>query len=81
MLRHKKRRFGLQKMEYLGCIVPDGTILISTKKVETVGDCPLPTTQKEIRCFVQFCNLHAKFIHHSSDVTAPLSDLLQKSQP
>jgi hypothetical protein len=41
----------------------------------------VPTTQKEVRSFVQFCNFYARFIHHFSDRTAPLTDLLRKSQP
>jgi hypothetical protein len=40
----------------------------------------VPTTQKEVRSFVQFCNFYAIFIHHFSDLTAPLTDLLRKSQ-
>jgi hypothetical protein len=30
---------------------------------------------------VQFCNFYARFIYHFSDLTAPLTDLLRKSQP
>jgi hypothetical protein len=36
----------------------------------------VPTTQEEVRSFVQFCNVYATFIHHFSNLTAPL-----KSQP
>jgi hypothetical protein len=35
----------------------------------------------EVRSFLQFCNFYARFIHHFSDLTAPLTDLLRKSQP
>jgi hypothetical protein len=81
-LRHKKCFFGLLKMEYLGYIVSDGKISVSTRKVEAIANCPMPTTQKEVRIsFVQFCNFYAKFIHHFSDLPAPLTDLLRKSQP
>jgi hypothetical protein len=41
----------------------------------------MPTTQKEVRSFVQFCDFYARFIHHFSDLKAPLTDLLRKSQP
>jgi hypothetical protein len=40
----------------------------------------VPTTQKEVRNFEQFCNFYAKSIHHFSALTAPLTDLLRKSQ-
>jgi hypothetical protein len=68
-------------MEYMGYTVSDGEISVFTKKVEAVADWPVPTTQKEVRSFVQLCNFYARFIHHFSDLTAPLTDLLRKSQP
>jgi hypothetical protein len=80
-LRLKKCFFGLQEMEYLGYTVSAGKIAVSTKKVEAVADWQVPTTQKEVRSFVQLCNFYARFIHHFSDLTAPLTDLLRKSQP
>jgi hypothetical protein len=81
-LRLKKCFFGLQEMEYLGYTVSAGKILVSTKQVEAVVDWPVPTTQKEARSFVQFCNcFYAGFIHHFSDLTAPLTDLQRKSHP
>jgi hypothetical protein len=70
-LRLKKCFFGLQEMEYIGCNVSTGKISISTQKVEAVADLPVPTTQKEVRSFVQFCNFYARFIHHFSELTAP----------
>jgi hypothetical protein len=78
---NKKCFFGLQEMEYLGYTVSAGKISVSTKKVEAAADWPVPKTQKEVRSFLQFCNFYARFIHHFSDLTAPLTDLLRKSQP
>jgi hypothetical protein len=67
-------------MEYLGYSVLAGTISVSTKKVEAVANWRVPTTHKEARSFVQFCNFYARFIHFS-DLTAPLTDLLRNSRP
>jgi hypothetical protein len=67
-------------MEYLGYNVSNGKISYSPKKVDAVAWMPIPMTHKEVRNFVQFCNFYAKFIHHSSDPTAPLTDLLLKSK-
>jgi hypothetical protein len=58
-----------------------GNIFVSTKKLEAVADRPMPTTQKEVRSFVQFCNFYAKFIHYFRDLTTSLTDLMRKSQP
>jgi hypothetical protein len=41
----------------------------------------MPTTQKEVRSFARLCNFYAKLIHHFSDRTAPLTDLLRKYEP
>jgi hypothetical protein len=78
-LRLKKCFFGLQEMECLGYNLSAGKILVFTKKVEAVADWPVPTTQKVVRGLVQFCNFYAIFIHHFSDLTAPLTVLLRKS--
>jgi hypothetical protein len=78
-LRVKKCVFGLHEMEYWDYTVPASKISVSTRKVEAVVDWLVPTMQKEVRSFVQFCNLYAKFIHHFSYLTAPLTDLLRKS--
>jgi hypothetical protein len=66
-------------MEYLGYTVIQGKTSVSTKKVDAVADWLVPTTQTEVRRFVQICNFYARFIHHFSDLTAPLTDLLRKS--
>jgi hypothetical protein len=80
-LRLKKCFFGLQEMDYLGYTVSSGKISVSTKKVEAEADWPVPTTQKEARSYVQFCNFYARFINHFSDLAAPMTDLLWNSQP
>jgi hypothetical protein len=80
-LRLKKCFFGLQEMEYLDYTVSADKISFSTKKVEAVAEWPMPTTQQEVRSFVQFCNFCARLIYHFSDLMAPLTDLPRKSQP
>jgi hypothetical protein len=69
-------------MEYLGCTLSVGKISVSTKTIEAVADWPVPTTQREVRSLaVQLYNFYAMFIQYFSDLTAPLTDLLRKSQP
>jgi hypothetical protein len=68
-------------MEDLGYTISGGKLCVSQKKVEAVKEWPVPRTQREVRNFVQFCNFYAKFIHHSSDLSAPLTYLLKKSKP
>jgi hypothetical protein len=70
---------GLHEMEYMGYNVSAEKNPVSTWQVETVADWASTRTQKKIRSLVHFCNYYAKFIHHFSDLTAPLTDLLLKS--
>jgi hypothetical protein len=79
--RLKRCSFGLHEMEYLGYTVSGGKIFVLTKKLEYVKDWLVPTTKKEVRIFVQFCNFYAKFIHHLSGLSAPWTDLLRKTHP
>jgi hypothetical protein len=58
-LRLKNCFFGLQQMEYLGYIVSAGKTSVSNKKGGAVANLAIPTTQKEVRSFGQFCNLYA----------------------
>jgi hypothetical protein len=52
-------------MDHLGYIVSGGKTLVTIKKVEAFKDWPVPTTQKEVRSFVQFCNFYAKEVNSS----------------
>jgi hypothetical protein len=72
-LRLMKHLFGLHEMEYLGYSVYGGKIYVSTKKIKTIKDWPVPITQKELRCFVQLCDSDFKFMRHFSDLSAPLT--------
>ena len=80
-LQLKKCFFGMQSMEYLGYTVSQGKLSVSANKISAVKDWPVPKTQSDVRSFVQFANFYSKFIHHFSDLTAPLTDLLRKAKP
>jgi hypothetical protein len=80
-LRLKKCFFGLLEMKYPGYTVSASKIFVSTKKVEAIASWATPTTQKEVRTSVQFCNFYARLTHHCSDLTAPLTDFLRNFKP
>jgi hypothetical protein len=68
-------------MQYLGYTISGGKLSVSTNKVEAVKEWPVPKTQREVYSFVHFFNSYAKLIHNFTDMSAPLTDLLRKSQP
>ena len=47
------------------------------KKLEAIASWPAPTKRKELE-FLGFINFYRRFISHYSDLTSPLSRLLQK---
>ena len=49
-------------------------------KLPGIADWPAPTILRQLRSFLGFGNFYRKFIHHYSDLTCPLNELLQKNQ-
>ena len=80
-VRLKKCHWGQKESEYLGVIAGNGHLRCSPAKLSAVKDWPVPSTQKEIKSFVQFCSFYRKFVHHFSDCSAMLTDLCRKNAP
>jgi hypothetical protein len=80
-MRLKECVFGLEKMEYLGCIVSGGKLSVSTKKAEAVNKWPVPKTRREVHIFVMSCDFYAKSTHNFTSMPAPLIYLLKTSKP
>ena len=49
-------------------------------KLACIADWPAPSTLQQLWSFLGFGNFYRKFIHHYSDLTHPLNELLQKDQ-
>ena len=77
-LRLRKCTFAQTENVYLGLIVGNGTVRPDPEKIKVVKDWPLPSTQKELKSFVQCCSFYGRFIHHFSDCSAHLTDMLKK---
>ena len=77
-LRLRKCTFAQTETNYLGLIVGNCAVRPDLEKIKIVKDWPLPSTQKELKYFVHFCSYYGKFIHHFSDCSAPLTDMLRK---
>ena len=48
-------------------------------KVEGITKWPVPTTVKQVRSFLGFCNFYCVFIPKFSDIARPLNDLTKKN--
>jgi len=77
-LKPEKCTFDAKEVEYLGIIIKPGHVTMDPAKLDGIKDCPVPTTVKETRSFLGFCNFYQNFISHYSDLACPLIDLTKK---
>ncbi len=79
-LKPEKCKFHQKEVEYLGVIIGQGSVKMDPIKVEGIAHWLTPTTVKDVRSFLGFCNFYCTFIPHFSNVTQPLNDLTKKNQ-
>ena len=74
-LKPEKCRFHQKEVEYLGVIIGQGEVKMDPIKVEGIAQWPTPTSVKEVRSFLGFCNFYRTFIHHFSHIARPLNEI------
>jgi hypothetical protein len=77
-LKPEKCFFSQREIEYLGMIVGNGQVKMDPVKVQGIADWQRPTTVKEVRSFLGFCNFYRAFIRGFSHIARPLNDLTKK---
>ena len=80
-LKPEKCVFEATHIEYLGYVIEEGKIMMDPVKVKGIVDWPAPTTLKQLRSFLGFCNYYRKFIKKYLDKCCVLNELLQKEEP
>jgi hypothetical protein len=65
-------------VEYLGVIISQGKVEMDPVKVEGIAKWPTPTTVKDVRSFLGFCNFYQSFIANFSAIARLLNDLTKK---
>ena len=68
-------------VDYLGLILEKGVTRMDPAKVAGVKTWPTPTTVKQVRSFLGFCNFYRAFIRGFSHVAKPLNSLTKKDVP
>ena len=66
------------KVEYLGYVIGQGTVVPPHSKVEAICNMPRPESKKGIQRVLGVVGYYRMFIQNFSDVVAPLTDLLKK---
>ena len=69
-----KHTFGLNELEYLGCIISNSTAKQDPKKTKATS----PINLKELQVFLSFCNYYGHFVYYFSDIVGPFYTLLHK---
>ena len=70
----KKCTWASTQVEYLGYIINEHGISMSTDKVDCIINWKSPTTLKEVQRFVGFANFYRRFINAFSRIVKPLTD-------
>jgi len=78
-LKPEKCTFHKKEIDYLGLIIGNGTVCMDPIKVEGITKWLIPTTVKQVRSFLGFCNFYCTFISKFSDIARPLNDLMKKN--
>ncbi|KAK8769088.1 hypothetical protein V5799_014447 [Amblyomma americanum] len=66
---------------YLGHVIGQGRRRPSEIKVAAVRDFPQPRTKTDIRSFLGVAGYYQRYIPRYSDIAAPLTDALRKTEP
>ena len=70
-----------QRVDYLGLILEKGVTRMDPTKIAGISNWPIPTTVKQVRSFLGFCNFYRPFIQHFSHLAKPLNELTRKDVP
>jgi hypothetical protein len=67
-LKPEKCTFDAQEINYFGMIIRPGQVAMDPAKLSGISQWQTPTSVKEVRSFLRFCNFYHHFISHYSDL-------------
>ncbi|GFY23031.1 retrovirus-related Pol polyprotein from transposon 17.6 [Trichonephila clavipes] len=76
-----KCQFLTKSCKFLGFVVTPEGILIDKDKSISINEFPVPTDQKQIKCFLGCCNFYRRYIKNFAKRALPLTNLLRKDTP
>jgi len=78
-LKPEKCQFAKQRLSYLGYIISPDQVQMDLIKLKGISDWPAPSTIKETRKFLGFCNFYRKFIKDYAKIASPINQLVKKN--
>ena len=76
-----KCEFGKGTVLYLGQQVGQGRVCPANVKTTVISEFPVPTTRRELCCFLRMAGYYRRFCRNFSSVAAPLTTLTSPSKP
>ena len=80
-LKPEKCVWEQQRVDYLGLILEEGVTCMDPAKIAGIATWPMPTSVKQVRSFLGFCNFYRPFIYQFSHIARPLNELTRKDTP
>lgn len=74
-VKAEKCEFHQSSVSFLGFVIVEEKVQMDPEKVSAVKDWLIPSSKKEVQCFLGFANFFQKFICNFSTVAAPLHAL------
>jgi len=65
----------MRKLNIFGFEISNGKVTPDDSKIQTVKNCPVPTTRKQLRAFIGFCSFFRGHIANFSAKAMPLMEL------
>ena len=78
-LKSEKCQFAKQRLSYLRYIISSDQVQMDPIKLKGISNWPAPSTIKETRKFLGFCNFYRKFIKDYAKITSPINQLVKKN--
>jgi hypothetical protein len=73
-----KCEFAKTNTAYLGHIISEQGVSTYPSKIQAISSWAVPTSAKELRCFLGLAGFYRKFVKHFGIISRPLFDLLKK---
>jgi hypothetical protein len=77
----KKCEFDKSLVEFFNYMISPNGVSMDKSKVETIQCWVVPSSVKDVQCFLGFANFHRRFIKGYSKITTPLTALTCKEKP
>ena len=76
----EKCEFHVQEINFLGFVITPNGIRMSTDRIATITEWPVPRSLTEIQIFLGFANFYRRFVIGYSRVVIPITSLLRKGR-